>query len=159
MSRSRAWQRTLSAAVFGVLAAAANVGAETQWEYRQIRDGDSGTYRHTLQTRLEYDQAIAALAFVCARRNLVLTVVASWPIAAVIRYRFPPEPWQWLEGSSPVASTAVFQGAGVRELFSAVQARKEVVVRLLGPKAMAEKTVSLEDFGQKATPLKQNCAL
>ncbi len=160
MSRSTALRCRLSIAVLALFAALGSAGAaDTLWEYRQIRDSDTGTFRHTLQTRLEYDQAIAALAFVCARRNLVLTVVASWPIAAVLRYRFATEPWQWIEGSSPVASTAVFQGPPVRELFAAVQAKKEVTIRLLGPKSMVEKTISLEDFEHKAAPLKQNCAL
>src|SRR5581483_1698323 len=83
-------------------------GAATIWEYAKFRDAETGSDRHTVQTKIEYDGAVAALAFVCARGHLVLTVVATWPIAAVLRYRFPPEAAQWMGGNTPVPSSAVF---------------------------------------------------
>src|SRR6185503_19178572 len=104
----------VSAAFAGALGLAAVSAAPTRaatiWEYGKFRDSETGTDRHTVQTKIEYDGAVAALAFVCARGHLVLTVVATWPIAAVLRYRFPPEAAQWMGGNTPVPSSAVFQG-------------------------------------------------
>lgn len=138
-------------------AAPAPAAAATLWEYAQFRDSESGTMRHTVQTKIEYDGAVAALAFVCARGNLVLTVVATWPIAAALRYRFPPESAQWIGGSTPVPSSAVFQGADVRKLFDTALLRRELMIRIPGPRTITEKTLELEGFAAKAGPLKEAC--
>ena len=138
----------------GVRLAAA---AATKWEYAQRRDSESGQMRHTLQTKIEYDGAVVALAFVCARGNLVLTVVATWPIAAALRYRFPPEGPQWIGGSTPVPSSAVFQGEDVRKIFDTALERREIIIRIPGPRTVTEKTLELEEFAAKAQPLKEAC--
>ena len=101
--------------------------------------------------------AVAALAFVCARGNLVLTVVATWPIAAALRYRFPPEAPQWIGGSTPVPSSAVFQGDDVRKIFDTALERRELMIRIPGPRTVTEKTLELEQFAAKAQPLKEAC--
>lgn len=131
--------------------------AATIWEYGKFRDSETGSDRHTVQTKIEYDGAVAALAFVCARGHLVLTVVATWPIAAVLRYRFPPEAAQWMGGNTPVPSSAVFQGEEVRKLFDTALIRRELMVRIPGPRTIVEKTLELDDFAAKAQPLKEAC--
>lgn len=147
------------AAAFGLAAATAwPAGATaTLWEYGMFRDSESGQMRHTVQTRIEYDGAVAAFAFVCARGNLVLTVVATWPIAAALRYRFPPEGPQWIGGSTPVPSSAVFQGEEVRKIFDTALERRELMIRIPGPRTVTERTLELEGFAAKAQPLKEAC--
>lgn len=130
----------------------------TLWEYAQFRDSKSGALQHTVQTKLEYDGAVASLAFVCARGNLVLTIVATWPIAAALRYRFPPESAQWIGGTTPVPSSAVFQGADVRKLFDTALERNELMIRIPGPRTITERTLELDGFAAKAQPLKEACA-
>ena len=146
-------------AAIGFLACGVRLAAATatQWEYAQRRDSESGEMRHTLQTKIEYDGAVVALAFVCARGNLVLTVVATWPIAAALRYRFPPEGPQWIGGSTPVPSSAVFQGEDVRKIFDTALERREIIIRIPGPRTVTEKTLELEEFAAKAQPLKEAC--
>ncbi len=151
----RAWRCAFGAAC--VLAFAAPAAAATVWEYGKFRDPETGGDRHTVQTKIEYEGAVAAIAFVCARGHLVLTVVATWPIAAVLRYRFPPESDQWLGGSTPVPSSAVFQGAQVKKLFETALIRRELMVRIPGPRTIVEKTLALDDFAAKAKPLKDAC--
>jgi hypothetical protein len=157
----QAWRYMLAAAcmaaALGAPAARAQVAAKTVWEYGKFRDPDTGGDRHTVQTRIEYDGAVAAIAFVCARGHLVLTVVATWPIAAVLRYRFPPEAAQWLGGNTPVPSSAVFQGDAVKKLFETALVRRELMVRIPGPRTIVEKTLALDDFAEKAKPLKEAC--
>jgi len=146
-----------------VLAAAIAVAStqaaysKTIWVYAQFPDSEGSGPRHTVQTRIEYDGAVASLAFVCSRGNLVLTVVATWPIAAVLRYRFPPETAQFLAGNTPVPSAAVFQGAEVRKLFETALIRRELMVRIPGPRTITEKTLELDGFAEKAQPLKDAC--
>ncbi len=144
-------------AVAGALALAAPSPAATVWEYAKFRDPQTGADRHTVQTRIEYGGAVAALAFVCARGHLVLTVVATWPIASVLRYRFPPEAAQWMGGNRPVPSTAVFQGEEVRNLFETALIRRELMVRIPGPRTIVEKTLPLDGFAEKAKPLIEAC--
>ncbi len=144
-------------AVAGAFALAAPSSAATVWEYAKFRDSETGSDRHTVQTKIEYDGAVAALAFVCARGRLVLTVVATWPIAAVLRYRFPPEAAQWMGGNTPVPSSAVFQGEEVRKLFDTALVRRELMIRIPGPRTITEKTLELRDFAEKAQPLTEAC--
>lgn len=144
-------------ALAGTLAPAAPAPGATIWEYGKFHDSETGGERHTVQTRIEYDGAAAALAFVCVRGNLVLTVVATWPIAAVLRYRFPPEAAQWMGGNTPVPSSAVFQGAEVRKLFDTALVRRELMVRIPGPRTITEKTLELDSFAEKARPLIEAC--
>jgi len=131
--------------------------AATIWEYAKFRDSQTGTDRHTIQTKLEYEGAVAALAFVCARGQLVLTVVATWPISNILRYRFPPEGAQWMEGNTPVPSSAVFQGKDVKTLFETALIRPEMMVRIPGPRTIEEKTLALDGFAEKAKPLIAAC--
>ncbi len=154
----RAFLRTaLSAAVLA--AACAPASALTIWEYAKFRDTETGTDRHTIQTRIQYGEAVAALAFVCARGRLILTVVATWPIANILRYRFPPESAQWMEGNTPVPSSVVFQGDGVKRLFETALVRRELMIRIPGPRTVAEKTLELEGFAEKAKPLADACGV
>lgn len=145
------------AATFFGLCAAAPACAATIWEYAKFRDPQSGADRHTVQTKIQYDGAVAALAFVCARGQLVLTVVATWPISNILRYRFPPEAAQWMGGSTPVSSSAVFQGDDVKKLFETALIRREMMVRIPGPRTIVEKTLELEGFPEKARPLVEAC--
>lgn len=154
-SRSRAWRARLSA--LAALAAAAPAAAETAWEHRASADPATKAMRHTVQTRLDYDGSSATFAYVCARGVLVLTVAASWPIAAVLRYRFPPADWQWIEGRAVAPSTIVFDGKPALDLFHSLLAERAIVLRLPGPKSMTEKPLSLEGFAEKAKALKESC--
>ncbi len=150
------------AALSAALLAAASTGAAaagTIWEYAKFRDAETGTDRHTIQTRIQYGEAVAALAFVCARGRLILTVVATWPIANILRYRFPPESAQWMEGNTPVPSSVVFQGDGVKKLFETALVRRELMIRIPGPRTVAEKTLELEGFAEKAKPLADACGV
>ena len=150
--------RRVATAFAVAIATAAPAGAtSTIWEYAQVRDSESGQMRHTVQTKIEYDGAVVALAFVCARRNLVLTIVATWPIAGALRYRFPPEAAQWIGGSTPVPSSAVFQGADVRKIFDTAFERREIMIRIPGPRTITERTLELEDFPAKAQAVKEAC--
>jgi len=150
--------RRVAFAVAFFAAAAGPAGAtSTLWEYAKLRDTESGQMRHTVQTKIEYDGAVVALAFVCARGHLVLTIVATWPIAAALRYRFPPESAQWIGGTTPVPSSAVFQGEVVRKIFDTALERREIMIRIPGPRTITEKTLELEDFAAKAQPLKEAC--
>ena len=153
--RAAAFVATSGAAFAAAFPASAT---STQWEYAKFRDSESGQMRHTVQTKIEYDGAVVALAFVCARGNLVLTVVATWPIAAALRYRFPPEAPQWIGGSTPVPSSAVFQGEDVRKIFDTALERRELMIRIPGPRTITERTLELEEFAAKAQPLKEACA-
>jgi len=149
------WRYALGlAGAIGLTTAA--LGA-TVWEYAKFRDPETGGDRHTVQTKIEYEGAEAALAFVCARGRLVLTVAATWPIAAILRYRFPPETAQWIGGNTPVPSSAVFQGEAVRKLFDTALVRRELMIRIPGPRTIVEKTLELDDFAAKAQPLKEAC--
>ena len=148
-----------AAAAAALLAGAPSAGAETIWEYAKFRDSQTGTDRHTVQTKIEYDDAVAALAFVCARGRLVLTVVSTWPISSVLRYRFPPESAQWMQGDTPVPSSAVFQGAEVKKLFETALVRRELLIRIPGPRTVVEKTLLLEGFAEKAKPLMEDCGI
>jgi hypothetical protein len=134
-------------------------GAATVWEYAKFRDSQTGTDRHTVQTRIEYEDAVAALAFVCARGRLVLTVVSTWPISNILRYRFPPESAQWMQGDTPVPSSAVFQGAEVKKLFETALVRRELMIRIPGPRTVVEKTLELEGFAERAKPLMEDCGI
>ena len=147
------------AAGLAVLCAAAPASAATIWEYAKFRDTQGGADRHTVQTKIEYEGAVAALAFVCARGHLVLTVVATWPISNILRYRFPPEGVQWMEGNTPVTSSAVFQGEEVKKLFQTALIRGELMVRIPGPRTVFEKTLDLGGFAAKAKPLIEACGL
>jgi hypothetical protein len=147
----------LAGALAGVVALTAPANATTVWEYGKFRDSETGTDRHTVQTKLEYDGAVAALAFVCARGHLVLTVVATWPISNILRYRFPPEAAQWIGGNTPVPSSAVFQGEEVRKIFETALIRRELMVRIPGPRTIVEKTLELDGFAAKAQPLREAC--
>jgi hypothetical protein len=147
------------AAGLAVLCAAAPASAATIWEYAKFRDTQGGADRHTVQTKLDYEGAVVALAFVCARGHLVLTVVATWPISNILRYRFPPEGVQWMEGNTPVPSSAVFQGEEVKKLFETFLIRREIMVRIPGPRTVFEKTLELEGFAEKAKPLIEACGL
>lgn len=150
----------MRAGALAMALAAASAHAEapkTEWEYAKFPDSQTGDVRHTVQTRIEYDGAVVALAFVCARRSLVLTIVATWPIAAALRYRFPPEAPQWMGGTTPVPSSAVFQGPEVRKLFETALVRRELMVRIPGPRTIAERTLELDGFAEKAQPLKEAC--
>jgi hypothetical protein len=155
LARVAAW-----IAVFGMIDGGTRLATATatQWEYAQFRDTESGQMRHTVQTKIEYEGAVVAFAFVCARGHLVLTVVATWPIAAALRYRFPPEAPQWIGGSTPVPSSAVFQGQDVRKIFDTALERREIVIRIPGPRTVTEKTLELDEFAAKAQPLKEACA-
>src|SRR5689334_13821411 len=146
------WRPALGAAAAAalLLAAIAPAPAATVWEYAKFRDPETGGDRHTVQTKIEYEGAVAAIAFVCARGRLVLTVVATWPIAAALRYRFPPEGAQWIGGTTPVPSSAVFQGEPVKKLFETALIRQEMIVRIPGPRTIMEKTLALDDFPAKA---------
>lgn len=146
-----------AAAAALLLAEIAPAPAATVWEYAKFRDPETGGDRHTVQTKIEYDGAMAAIAFVCARGHLVLTVVATWPIAAALRYRFPPEAGEWIGGATPVPSTAVFQGEPVKKIFEAALIRQELIVRIPGPRTIMEKTLALDGFPEKAQPLKEAC--
>lgn len=154
--RAAAALAAVAAAVFGVVLQA---GAATLWEYAKFRDSQTGTDRHTVQTRIEYGETVAALAFVCARGRLVLTVVATWPISNVLRYRFPPETAQWMQGDTPVPSSAVFQGEKVKKLFETALVRREMMIRIPGPRTVVEKTLALEGFAEKAKPLMEDCGI
>lgn len=154
--RARAWRRALAVAV--ALALVRPAAAGTAWQYGKFRDPETGGDRHTVQTKIEYDGAVAALAFVCVRGRLLLTVVATWPIAAVLRYRFPPETARWIGGNRPVSSSAVFQGEEVRKLFDTALGRRELMVRIPGPRTIVERTLELDDFAEKAQPLIEACA-
>lgn len=156
-ARAPGARRALVLAALIALAPTEAAVSKTVWEYAQLPDSE-GNARHTVQTRIEYDGAVAALAFVCARGNLVLTVVATWPIAAILRYRFPPESAQFLSGSTPVPSSAVFQGGEVRKLFETAFIRRELMVRIPGPRTITEKTLELDGFAEKAQPLRDACA-
>lgn len=149
------------AALLAVACAAAPATAQakgaTVWEYAKFRDSQTGTDRHTVQTKIDYGDAVAALAFVCARGRLVLTVVSTWPITNILRYRFPPEAAQWIEGNTPVPSSAVFQGDDVKKLFETVLVRREMMIRIPGPRTVVEKTLDLEGFAEKAKPLVEAC--
>jgi hypothetical protein len=149
--------RRLVAAALVALGAPVSASAATIWEYAKFRDPQSGSDRHTVQTKLEYEGAVAALAFVCARGQLVLTVVATWPISNILRYRFPPEGAQWMEGNTPVPSSAVFQGQDVKKLFETALIRPEMMVRIPGPRTIVEKTLALDGFAEKAKPLIEAC--
>src|SRR5512134_678564 len=142
--------RRLVAAALIALGAPAPASAATIWEYAKFRDTQGGADRHTVQTKIEYEGAVAALAFVCARGHLVLTVVATWPISNILRYRFPPESAQWMEGNTPVSSSAVFQGEKVKKLFETALVRREVMIRIPGPRTVVEKTLELDGFAEKA---------
>lgn len=146
-------------AVAGALALGAPARSATVWEYAKFRDSATGTDRHTVQTKIAYDGAVAALAFVCARGQLVLTVVATWPISNILRYRFPPEAAQWMSGNTPVPSSAVFQGPDVKKLFETALIRRHLLVRIPGPRTVFEKTIDLEGFAEKAKPLVDACGL
>jgi hypothetical protein len=149
----------LVAALAAALGAVLPAAAATVWEYAKFRDSQTGTDRHTVQTRIEYEGAVAALAFVCARNRLVLTVVATWPITNILRYRFPPEAAQWIEGNAPVPSSTVFQGEDVRKLFETALVRREMMIRIPGPRTVAEKTLELDGFAEKAKPLLAACGI
>lgn len=149
----------LAAAFAALLGGALPAGAATLWEYAKFRDSQTGTDRHTVQTKIEYEDAVAALAFVCARGRLVLTVVATWPISNILRYRFPPEAAQWMQGDTPVPSSAVFQGEEVKKLFETVLVRREMMIRIPGPRTVVEKTLELEGFAEKARPLMEDCGI
>jgi hypothetical protein len=149
--------RALAVAIAVAIAPAQAASAKTEWEYAKFPDSQTGDVRHTVQTKIEYDGAVAALAFVCARGKLVLTVVATWPIAAALRYRFPPEAAQWMGGNTPVPSSAVFQGAEVKKLFETALIRRELMVRISGPRTILEKTLELDGFAEKAKPLVEAC--
>jgi hypothetical protein len=155
----RLWRTALGAALAAAAAFAATAPAlaATVWEYAKFRDPETGGDRHTVQTKIEYEGAVAAIAFVCARGHLVLTVVATWPIAAALRYRFPPESGDWIGGATPVPSTAVFQGEPVKKIFEAALIRQELIVRIPGPRTIMEKTLTLDGFPAKAQPLKEAC--
>ncbi|HEY7610922.1 MAG TPA: hypothetical protein VIF14_16960 [Alphaproteobacteria bacterium] len=144
-------------AVAGALGAIMPARSGTIWEYAKFRDSATGADRHTVQTKIEYDGTVAALAFVCARGELVLTVVATWPISNILRYRFPPEAAQWMSGNTPVPSSAVFQGPDVKKLFETALIRRELMVRIPGPRTIEEKTLELEGFADKAKPLVDAC--
>ncbi len=133
--------------------------AATAWEYAHFPDAEGGAARHTVQTRIDYDGAVVALAFVCARGNLLLTIVSTWPIAPVLRYRFPPEAAQWISGSAPVPSSAVFQGEAVRSLFATALVRQAVLIRIPGPRTVVEKTLDLRDLREKSKPVQEACAV
>ena len=149
----------LAVAFAAVVGMAVGADAATVWEYAKYRDPQSGTDRHTVQTRIEYDDAVAALAFVCARGRLVLTVVSTWPISSVLRYRFPPESAQWMQGDTPVPSSAVFQGETVKKLFETALVRRELMIRIPGPRTVVEKTLALDGFAEKAKPLMEDCGI
>ena len=125
-------------------------GAATIWEYAKFRDSQTGTDRHTVQTKIEYEDAVAAPAFVCARGR---------PISNILRYRFPPEAAQWMQGDTPVPSSAVFQGEGVKKLFETALVRRELMIRIPGPRTVVEKTLTLEGFAEKAKPLMEDCGI
>jgi hypothetical protein len=146
-------------AFVGVSLPAATSRAETQWDYGQFPDSEVAALRHTVQAKIEYEGAAVTFAFVCARGNLVLTIVATWPIAPVLRYRFPPETAQWMSGSAPVPSSAVFQGDAVRALFATALARTALLVRIPGPRTVAEKTLDLRGFQEKSKPLQEACRI
>lgn len=147
----------LLAAACGAGTATARAKGATVWEYAKFRDSQTGTDRHTVQTKIDYGDAVAALAFVCARGRLVLTIVSTWPITNILRYRFPPEGAQWMEGNTPVPSAAVFQGDDVKKLFETALIRREVMIRIPGPRTVVEKTLDLEGFAEKAKPLVEAC--
>jgi len=146
-----------ASAAVAALALAAPARSGTVWEYAKFRDSATGTDRHTIQTKIEYEGAVAALAFVCARGHLVLTVVATWPISNILRFRFPPESAQWISGNMPVPSSAVFQGDEVKTLFETALIRRHLLVRIPGPRTIVEKTLDLEGFAEKAKPLIEAC--
>jgi hypothetical protein len=153
---ARAWAALVSA--FALAAAPAQAEApKTVWEYGKFPDSQTREIRHTVQTKIEYDGAVVSFAFVCARGRLVLTIVATWPIAAALRYRFPPEAPQWIGGNTPVPSSAVFQGPEVKKLFETALVRREIMVRIPGPRTITEKTLELDGFAEKAQPLKDAC--
>ena len=147
------------AAACAAAPAAAETKAATVWEYAKFRDSQTGTDRHTVQTKIEYEEAVVAVAFVCARGRLVLTVVSTWPISNVLRYRFPPEGAQWIQGSTPVPSSAVFQGDKVKTLFETTLVRREMMIRIPGPRTVVERTLDLEGFAEKAKPLIESCGV
>ena len=154
---ARGSSRRCALALVAALAWTAPASAATVWEYGKFRDPETGTDRHTVQTKIDYDGVVAALAFVCARGHLVLSIVATWPISHVLRYRFPPEETQWIGGSTPVSSSAVFQGEDVRKLFETALVRREIMVRIPGPRTIVEKTLALDGFAEKAKPLIEAC--
>ena len=155
--RKSAAGRVLLLAAAIAIASAQAAHSKTIWEYAQIPDSEGSGVRHTVQTRIQYDGAVASLAFVCMRGALVLTVVATWPIAAILRYRFPPEEPRFLSGNAPVPSSAVFQGAEVLKLFETALIRRELMVRIPGPRTITERTLELDGFAEKAQPLKDAC--
>jgi hypothetical protein len=160
VSAARRAGRAAAALVVGSFLAAMPVAAataETAWQYAKFPDPKTGADRHTVQTRIEYPEALADLAFVCARGNLVLTIVATWPIAPILRYRFPPEAPRWIMGRAPVSSSVVFEGPRVRRLFETALIRQAMLVRIPGPRTMAEKTLDLQPFRAKAQPLVDAC--
>jgi hypothetical protein len=53
----------------------------------------------------------------------------------------------------------VFQGTEVRKLFETALIRRELMVRIPGPRTITEKTLTLEGFAEKAQPLKENCGV
>ncbi|MCW5771060.1 MAG: hypothetical protein KIT16_05435 [Rhodospirillaceae bacterium] len=156
-NKARAGRRAGLCAAALVLAAMAPAAAETVWEYAKFPDPDTGDIRHTVQTKIDYDGAVAALAFVCVRGNLLLTVVATWPIAPILRYRFPPEAPRWIMGRAPVPSSVVFQGEEARKLFATALIRQALLVRIPGPRTVVEKTLDLQPFREKAKPLVEAC--
>jgi hypothetical protein len=156
---ARCVPRLTAALAAAVLGLAPPATAATVWEYAKFRDSQTGTDRHTVQTKIEYGDAVAALAFVCARGRLVLTVVSTWPISNILRYRFPPEAAQWIQGDTPVPSSAVFQGEDVKKLFETVLVRREMMIRIPGPRTVVEKTLDLEGFAEKAKPLMEDCGI
>lgn len=155
--RMSAGGRTLVLAAVIAMASTQAAYSKTIWQYAQFPDSEGSGVRHTVQTRIEYDGAVASLAFVCVRGTLVLTVVATWPIAAFLHYRFPPEEPQFLSGNTPVPSSAVFQGAEVLKLFETALIRRELMVRIPGPRTITERTLTLDGFAEKAQPLKDAC--
>ena len=157
--RSALQRAARAAAAVGALWIACPAMAATIWEYAKFRDSQTGTDRHTVQTNIEYDGAVAALACVCARGRLVLTVVATWPITNILRYRFPPEAAQWMEGNTPVPSSAVFQGEKVKKLFETALIRDQMLIRIPGPRTVVEKTLELAGFAAKAKPLIEACGM
>ncbi len=140
-----------------MLGAAAARAAGGEWSYNKRLDLATRLAYHTLQTRLDYEGATVTLAFICARGAIIVTLAASAPVAAILRYKFPPAEWQWIEGKAVTASTIVFDGQPALDLFKAVLAERELVLRIPGPKSMSEKALSLDGVAEKAAPLKDDC--
>jgi hypothetical protein len=156
--RSHGRRRIALAALLAAIGAAATAHAETVWRYAKLPDPATTGERHTLQTQFDYDGAAVILAFICVQGRLVLTLAATWPIAPVLRYRFPPEAPRWIQGSSPLISQAVFQGEEVRALFETALVRSELLVRIPGPRTISERTLDLAGFAEKAQPLRDACS-